>query len=227
MLPKIIAVDDEPGILKAFKTIVESLGYEVVTIVDSREAAERLKAEKFNGIFVDAQMPNLDGFQLTELIRSSPLNGKTPIVMITGHDDGETMRRAFKAGVTFFLGKPFTRERVRGLFNAALGLLLNDRRRYPRLPFQTTAKLRYRDKHLRANSLNISEGGMLLEASGGASAGQELELEFVLPQAPEPLKARAKVLRKEPPDRIGVQFTSLTGADRKAIQDYISGGAKR
>ncbi len=67
MPARIMAVDDEPDVLRTFKTLVEPLGYEVITIVDGREAAERLKSEKFDGIFVDAQMPHLDGFELTKM----------------------------------------------------------------------------------------------------------------------------------------------------------------
>ena len=220
---RILAIDDEPDILRAFKTLVEPLGYEVVTIPDSQEAARLLKNEKFVGIFVDAQMPNLDGFELTRLVRASPINATAPIVMITGHDDGETMRRAFKAGVTFFLGKPFTRDRVRGLFNAALGLLLNERRCSPRLPFRATVRCRWQDKEIKATSVNISESGMLLELTDEMPVGLEAEMEFLIPQASEPVRVRAKVARKENPDRVGIRFLSLTPAEKIAIQRYITG----
>ncbi len=133
------------------------------------------------------------------------------------------MRRAFKAGVTFFLGKPFTRERVRGLFNAALGLLLNPRRLCPRLPFRTAVDCRWRDKQIKATSVNISESGVLLEGSGEVTVGQEVDVEFLIPEALEPVRARVKVVRKEDPDRIGIRFLTLTPAEKTAIQRYITG----
>jgi two-component system chemotaxis sensor kinase CheA len=99
---RLLVVDDDPQVL----TAIESLGYEVLALADSREAASHVGREKFDGAFLDAQMPHLDGFSLTEAIRKSPSNSKIPVVMLTGHDEAETMRAGFKAGISFFLGKP-------------------------------------------------------------------------------------------------------------------------
>src|SRR5271157_3835465 len=104
---KILLVDDEPEVCRLVKTMVEPLGVEVRTSSDSREAALILQTEKFDGIMLDVAMPNLDGVELTRKIRASPPNQQVPIIMITGMDDVETMRRAFEAGATFFIGKPF------------------------------------------------------------------------------------------------------------------------
>ena len=52
---------------------------------------------KFDGAFVDVKMPNLDGFQLTRLVRGTPSDRRVPIVMITALEDVETMRRVLSA----------------------------------------------------------------------------------------------------------------------------------
>ena len=113
---KILVVDDEPEVCKLLKSMVEPLGVEVRTSSDSREAALIVENEKFDGIMLDAVMPNLDGFELARIIRTTPPNQQAPIIMITGMDDVDTMRRAFKAGATFFIGKPFSREKIYALF---------------------------------------------------------------------------------------------------------------
>jgi CheY-like chemotaxis protein len=226
MALKIMVVDDEPGVLKLIKTMVEPLGIKVVTIADSREASARLEREKFDGIFVDVRMPHMDGFELTTRVRASRSNGGIPIVMLTGLNDVEAMRQAFKVGVTFFLNKPFTRERVTRLLKAARGAMLRENRRYARLPLQTTVNCRWHDNRFKSTSLNISESGMLLESPGTVGVGQELELEFAIPQVPKPLTPRAQVVRKEPPDRIGIRFSTLAAGDREVIQRYISAGVK-
>ena len=135
---KILVVDDEPEVCKLIKTMVEPLGVEVRTSSDSREAALIVENEKFDGIMLDAAMPNLDGFDLTRKIRTTPPNQQAPIIMITGMDDVDTMRRAFKAGATFFIGKPFSREKIYAIFRTARGAMLAERRRYARLPYRTT-----------------------------------------------------------------------------------------
>lgn len=246
---KILVVDDEPSVLKLIKSIVEPLGYEVLALADSREAARRLEGERFDGVVFDILMPHLDGFELARRARASPLNGGAPVLMITGLNDIDTMRKCFSLGVTFFLNKPFTYEQLYSLFSAARGSMLRERRRHARLPFCTTVECTFgklREKHFRAVSLNLGESGMLLEPSGGLEVGQEVVLEFTLPQTRAAQEAaakqsrkspfaeppadgsgfrtiRAKVVRKASPDRIGVQFTDLPPEDRELIQRYIMG----
>ena len=171
-------------------------------------------------------MPNLDGFELARCIRKSPINAKVPVAMLTGYDDVETMRQGFRAGVTFFLGKPFTRERATGLFSAMRGAILRDKRQHARLPYVTAVECSVGEppeRTFKAESINVGEGGMLIEPSGGAEKGQVLRLEFCMPNRNKPLRPLAKVLRQDPPDRSAVQFTAVEPDEVEAIRDYIFG----
>ena len=146
--------------------------------------------------------------------------------MLTGYDDVETMRQGFKAGVTFFLGKPFTRERAAGLLSAMRGAILREKRQHARLPYRTVVECSLGDppeKTFKAESVNVGEGGMLIEPSGGVDPGQLLRLEFCMPNRKKPVKTAAKVLRKDAPDRIAMQFTAIEPDDVEAIRDYIFG----
>lgn len=221
-----MVVDDELDVLKLIKAMVEPLGCEVLTMADSREAARRLESEKFDGVFVDVRMPHLDGFELTRRVRASALNRGAPVVMLTGFDDVETMRQGFRVGATFFLGKPFTRERIHSLFGAVRGALLREKRHHTRLPLRTTVDCTCDQKHFKAGSLNLGESGMLLEPSGGLAVGQEFDLTFEVPEAPARLQVRARAVRKEPPDRIAVEFLAPALEAREAIQRYINAGVK-
>ncbi len=139
---KVLIVDDEPAVLKLFKTIVEPYGFEVLTLADSGEAARRLEKEKFDGLFVDAQMSHPDGFELTQSVRASRLNSRVPIVMFTGYHDVEAMRKGFRAGVTCFIGKPVNHERLSGVLKTMRGSMLREKRRYARLPYRTAVTCR-------------------------------------------------------------------------------------
>ena len=183
---KILLVDDEPDICKLIKTLLEPLGVEVHTLSDSREAALILERDKFDGIMLDVAMPGLDGFQLARRIRSTPPNQHAPIIMLTGMDDVETMRRAFEAGVTFFLGKPVSREKIYAIFRTARGAMLAERRRTGRLPYRTAVNVAWEAQRFNSTSINISEGGMALEGSGPAAVGDVLTLEFSMPEAKMP-----------------------------------------
>jgi CheY-like chemotaxis protein len=223
---RILAVDDEPDVLLILKAVGESLGCEVLTMTDSREAAERVDRQEFDGILVDVQMPHLDGFELTKRIRASGSNSRVPVVMLTGYDNIETMRRGYQAGITFFLGKPFTVEKLRGLLAVARGAMLKEKRQYARLPLRTAVTIRAGKVQFKAESLNISEAGLLLEHSAGLAIGQEVELGFSVPQGRQPLRPRAQVVRLETPNRMGVKFLALAPSDQQAIQAYVSGLVK-
>ena len=227
MLMKLMIVDDDLAALDLVKALVEPLGYAVLALEDSRQAAQCANEQKFDGIFVDVQMPNLDGFELTKLIRASRLNSRVPIVMITALEDVETMRQGYKAGVTFFLTKPFNPEKLRGLLLAMGSAMLREkRRRYVRLPFCTTVICRWGNEQSKLASVNIGERGMLLEPSGGLESGEEVNLDFTISPGQEHLSLRAKIVHKEPPDRIGVQFQDLTSKDQETIRQYIVHGFK-
>ncbi len=226
MALRIMVVDDEPEALKLIKTTLEPLGHEVFTLLDSREAAESLEQQKFDMILVDVRMPHLDGFELSQRIRTSRLNRDAVIVMITGAYDVDVIRKAWREGVTFFITKPFNPQRLSSLIQAVGRSMSKENRRYARLPLRTPVNCRRSDKQFRATSLNISEGGMLLQASGDSKVGEEISLQFTIPKLAEPLKPRARVVRKEAKDRIAVEFSSLTPDDRRVIQHYISGRIK-
>jgi DNA-binding response OmpR family regulator len=217
-----MVVDDDAQALALIKAVVEPLGYGVALFDDSKEALRHIDKQKLDAIFLDVQMPNLNGFELTQCIRRSRSNGVVPIVMITGCDDVNTMRQGFKVGVTFFLGKPLVPARLRGLMKAIHSVALRERRRYARLPLRTTVDCRTSGKRFETGCVNVSQTGMLLENSGGFGIGQDLQLEFKVPGKRDPLKPRAKIVRKEE-DRIGVQFTEVRPEDLQAIQSYIEG----
>jgi CheY-like chemotaxis protein len=222
---KIMAVDDEPAVLNLLKTLLVSHGYEVLAIEDSREAVERLQVEKVDGLFVDVRMPYLDGFELTKLARQSKLNGQVPIVMLTGSDDAETMRKGFDMGISFFLGKPFTRERVYNLLGATKGPMAREQLRYIRVPLRTTVDCNsgyHSGGRFKSDSQDISEGGMRLGPLGGLEVGQGMGLDFSLPDTSQRLSVHAQVVRKVPHDGIGVKFVTLFTRDKEAIQQYIS-----
>ncbi len=254
MAVKILMVDGDAAVLEMAKSSTASVQWcDLVTVVDGRDAAKLLQLHKFDGVVVADRVPHVDGFELIRQMRESSLNSGAPIVMLTGDDSIETMRRGFKAGVTFFAGKPQSRERFFRLFNAVHGAMESERRRHHRLPFRTAVKCALADQegkgHFTAESIDISEGGMSIKPSGGMTVGQILDLEFTFPQithtAPAaaqksrkglfaenephvhgPQKVRARVRNIHPGDEsMGMDFQSLTGKQREAIQHYVEGNS--
>jgi CheY-like chemotaxis protein len=221
---RVMAVDDDREILNLLKAHLEFLQCEVVDLTDSAEAAVRLQKEKIDGMFVDVTMPGVDGFTLTKMVRGSKLNRRVPIVMLTGLDDAKTMRKGFESGADFFLGKPFTRERIYRLMGATRGPMTREQHRYARIPYQTAVQLAWGNDsqpERKTQSLDISEGGMLLSPPRGLAVDQEFKASFNLPGASRPIKADAVVVRLVPPDGMGIKFRRLDHRDEKELQSYV------
>ena len=146
--------------------------------------------------------------------------------MLAVSEDVKVIRRGFRAGITAFLPKPLRPEHLHSLLRVIRARPMIERRRSFRLPFRTTVECRSRldpNPPLRMNSLELSDGGVVLETSRELEVGQELWLEFLLPGDMKPRKLLGKVLRKGPPERIVVDYITLRDRDSKAIQHYLLG----
>ncbi len=218
---KILAVDDESVTLEIFKSIVGSLGYQVVGLTDSREAAQLIMREKFDLVALDVHMPHLDGFEIARRIRKSPANHSVPILMFTALDDIATMREGYAAGITFYIAKPLSVAKLRGLFGAARGMMIEEHRRHVRLPLGVDVICSAGERRFKVRSLDVARGGILLQGSGGLADGEVAEIEFTVPGESHPLKMLARVARKLAPHGMAMEFIEPEQSDREALERYV------
>ena len=73
-----MAVDDDPAALDILTAILEPKGYQVIVVKDSREAVNLLEVDKVDGLFVDVEMPHLNGFALSAAARKKAIEGVAP-----------------------------------------------------------------------------------------------------------------------------------------------------
>jgi CheY-like chemotaxis protein len=222
----IVVVDDVSDLLDALNSISKPLHCELSMLGDSEEAARQLEGRKVDGVIVRLGAPHLNGIELIKRVRASSTNPRTPIVVVAVREDLDTIREGFRAGATVYLGQPVTSERAYGLLKFLRGPMSRERRRLARLPFRAPVECALGTSggsHFRANSLNIGEGGMLLEPSGGLDIGDEIRMTFSMPRVDKPLRPRARIVRKELPDRIGIEFVEVSLRERDAIDSYITG----
>jgi CheY-like chemotaxis protein len=118
---KLLVVEDHIPSLELMTEVFMSLKAKVRPISDSEKAVALVNQEKFDGIFLDLEMPNLNGFDLARLVRKSSWNKSTPIVIATGRDQRQTMQDVFAIGATFFLRKPVDRQKLSALFRTVSG----------------------------------------------------------------------------------------------------------
>jgi CheY-like chemotaxis protein len=217
---KLLVVEDDPSSLELMTEVLRSLEAEVRPFTDSQKAAALVHQEKFDGIFLDLEMPNLNGFALAQEVRTSSWNKLTPIVIVTGRDERDTMNQAFARGATFFLQKPIDKRKLALLFRAVRGTMVENRRRYARAPLQTEATCTVGSKVAKGRTWNLSQGGIQVEA-GHLKAGDKVRISFRLPSSGVTIDAHGTVAwGKEA--RHGIQFTKLSNAAHEAIRLFIS-----
>ncbi|MFZ0298507.1 MAG: response regulator [Candidatus Sulfotelmatobacter sp.] len=217
---KLLIVEDHIPSLELMTEVFESLKAEVRPISESEKAVAMVNQEKFDGIFLDLEMPNLNGFDLARLVRKSSWNKSTPIIIVTGRDDRQTMQDAFAIGATFFLQKPVDRQKLSALFRTVSGGMLENRRKSTRVPVQTEVSCTVGSRTVRGASWNLSQGGMQVEVSG-LKPKDAVRVSFKLPVSGVAIDAAGIVVwAKE--TRQGIQFTAVSAQSQQSIREFMS-----
>ena len=217
---KLLIVDDDLTNLELMAEVFTSLKAEVRPVSDSADAVGMVNQERFDGIVLDLEMPNLNGFDLARLVRKSSRNKSTPIIIVTGRDERQTMQEAFAIGATFFLQKPVDRQKLSILFRTVSGGMLENRRKYTRVPLQTEVICIVGSRTVRGMTWNLSQGGMQVEASDLQSKDR-VRLSFRLPVSGVSIDATGTVAWAGE-KRQGIQFTILSTSAQQSIRDYIA-----
>jgi two-component system chemotaxis sensor kinase CheA len=110
--PRVLVVDDSITTRALIKSIVEEGGHDVTAARDGVEAFRLLQEQPFDLVVSDVQMPNMDGFALTEQIRRTPKLARLPVVLVTSLEGDSDRLRGLEAGANAYLGKSAFDHRV-------------------------------------------------------------------------------------------------------------------
>jgi len=217
---KLLVVEDNLASLELMTEVFTSLKAEVRPISDSEKAVAVVNQEKFDGIFLDLEMPNLNGFDLARLIRKSSWNKSTPIVIVTGREERQTMQDAFAIGATFFLQKPVDRQKLSVLFRTVSGGMIENRRKSVRVPIQAEVACTVGSRTLRGVTWNLSQGGMQVEV-GDLKPKDAVRLSFQLPASGVVIDVAGVVVWGNE-RRQGIQFTNVNAKIQQSIRQFIA-----
>ncbi|RCW27129.1 signal transduction histidine kinase [Ciceribacter lividus] len=112
---RILLVEDNRVNQQVARRFLERLGQNVTIANDGAEAVRLCENETFDLIFMDMQMPVMDGIEATRRITAGSLNGRTPIVAMTANASDDDRRRCLEAGMMGFEAKPITMKRLRNV----------------------------------------------------------------------------------------------------------------
>jgi CheY-like chemotaxis protein len=104
---RILVADDEPINREVAMMLLEDLGLVIDTATDGAEAVTLAKQNTYAAIFMDMQMPKVNGLEATGQIRQISSYQHMPIIAMTANAYAEDKARCFEAGMSDFLAKPF------------------------------------------------------------------------------------------------------------------------
>ncbi len=217
---KLLVVEDNLASLELMNEVFSSLKADVRPISDSEKAAIAVNQERFDGIFLDLELPKLNGFDLARLIRKSSWNKSTPIVIVTGRDDRQTMQDSFALGATFFLQKPVDRQKLSALFRTVIGAIVANRRKYSRVPIRADVDCTVGSRIARGVTWNLSQGGMQVEVSD-LKPKDAVRLSFQLPDSAVVIDVAGTVVWANE-ERQGIQFTTVSARSQQSILQFIT-----
>lgn len=105
-MAKILIVDDDPHIRKLIRVILSDEGFTILEAEDGKDALSLLDSEKVDLIILDIMMPNMDGWDLCENIRTY-YSDSLPILMLTAKGETAQKVKGFNLGADDYLVKPF------------------------------------------------------------------------------------------------------------------------
>ena len=118
---KILVVDDSKLIRKAIEYRLRGLGYTVLAVDNGFDAMDLLHKESFDLVLSDIVMPNMDGYQLLELIKRDESTKYIPVIMLSGVEEVDSVVKCIKMGAEdYFVKHPFKVEFLKARVSASL-----------------------------------------------------------------------------------------------------------
>ena len=111
-MPAVMVIDDQIANVQVVGQLLTQANYEVVPVLDGKEALVLAADTPPDLILLDMRMPGLDGFQVLEGLQSLPQTREVPVVFLTADHERDSLTRAFSAGAVDYITKPFIAEEL-------------------------------------------------------------------------------------------------------------------
>lgn len=161
--PRLLLVDDEPGLRSAVQAYLEDEGFEVTTAVDGEEGFARAQQLLPDLVISDVMMPRCDGYGLLRRMREDERLGGTPVIFLTAKGMTADRTQGYLAGVDDYIPKPFDPDEL-------VARVRNVVRRQDRLLAEAA---RFADVDVGQMARQINEIRSLLSGSAPDSAAAE------------------------------------------------------
>jgi len=213
----ILLVDDSKFFLELEKQFLRNTPATILTTTSGEEALVLAREHRPSLIFVDMDMPEMDGLECCRAIKADAELRQIPIILIGAKDSANDESNALGAGADAYLSKPLDRRLFLG---AGHSFLISIDRRETRLDYIIPVDFICRGRSLQGRCVDVSSGGMFLECPPTANKGESLLIKFLLPddqQTPVEVKGRIawvnsqeEIIKEGFPLGYGVEFVDIS-----------------
>jgi CheY-like chemotaxis protein len=207
-------------VVRILRPTLENLSIHVEVCQEAKRAAEILLAEKFDAVIVDCDdLPG--GAEILQSLRASPSNRSSVTFAVLNGRKTNT-QQAFGMGVNFVLQKPITSFNASRCFNAALGFMERERRRYYRHPVEMQVNVVLDEQKWKATATNISEGGIALLLRQALPKQGKPRLLFTLPNSNIALEIESEVAWADLKGQVGLRFINVPPSTQESIEEWLN-----
>lgn len=225
---KILLVDDTKLVLELEKSYLKLSHVEILTAGNGAEALELIRKDPPDLVFLDMNMPVMDGITCCTELKADPFLSGIPVVMVTTAGRDGDREAAQRAGCDDFITKPIDR---REFLELARKYTREVDRRELRVPCLIPVLFLLGQSPVAAHAMDIGDGGVFLASLEQVERDTALRLALYLPTAKPllmELDARVAWLNQEGnrvnsklPPGFGVEFTGLKEHEIEALQAFV------
>ena len=214
-----LVVSADPVTIGGFSLALRGLSISPEICQEAAGAVRLLHRRKFDVVVVDLQLGQQCGLILDGLNLSS--SNRTAVTFAISSSDADATA-TFRTRTAFVFERPLSPQSIRNTLKPAYGLILRERRRYFRCPISNPVTILRRNMpDVRCRSVNISEGGMAVSTVVPLNIGEDVQVQFNLPDHKGPFLAKSTI-RWLKTGRFGVRFVSLPLERKSELQEWLS-----
>ena len=226
-VPTVLLVDDVKLLLELEKSFLKHSSVRILTAIDGAEALGVIRRERPDLVYMDLNMPRMDGKLCCAAIKADPELCRTPVIMVTTAGSQSDEQRCREAGCDDYLTKPIDR---RLFLEKGRRFVPEIDRREPRVSCVAEVSLQDGSNIGTVNCSDISVGGLYIASDRKPTGGGEFRLAFILPGTTTRVEAKGKVAwinnginRTKPrlPAGFGIEFTEIETDALKVIRHYV------
>lgn len=220
MLGPILVVDDISSNLKLYKNILTQAGYQLRFAQSGEEALERARTEMPSLILLDIMMPEMDGYQVCQKLKSNQITCNIPVIFVTALDEELDEARGFEVGGVDYINKPISAPRLLARVHNHLSLVrISELEETQRLIIKQLGRAaEFKDNETGHHVIRMGHYSRLLGKAAGLSP-TDYELLF----AAAPMHDIGKI---GTPDNILLKQDKLTEDEWEIMKQHPTVGAK-